>query len=49
MVKIGSADHLRRAVNTVLDLQKTNRLNKSDEWMVADLEERLQHAQSAGA
>jgi tetratricopeptide (TPR) repeat protein len=49
MVKLGSAHHLQRALDIVLDLQKTNRLNKTDEWMVADLQKRLQSARSTSA
>ena len=30
LVKLGSAPHLQRAVNIVLDLQRTSRLNKAD-------------------
>ena len=49
LVKLGTARHLQRALNIALDLQKTNRLNKSDEPMIAALQQMLQQAKSAGA
>ena len=49
LVKLGTAPQLQRALDIALDLQKTNRLNKSDEPMIAALQQMLQQAKSAGA
>ena len=46
--RIGGTANLQRALKIALDLQKTNRLNKSDEPMLTALQQMLEQAKSAG-
>jgi tetratricopeptide (TPR) repeat protein len=48
LVRFGTAPYLKRALDIVLELKRTNRLPKVDEWKIADLRSKLEQAESEG-
>jgi tetratricopeptide (TPR) repeat protein len=48
LFRLNTVQHLQRALDILLGLQKTNRLNPTDEKWIAEAERRIQRAKSAG-